>query len=132
MTMNTINPIAYIESDPAQMQRVFDAQQETALRWRQSTVAERLTRIKRLREAMLAKREDFYEAFASDYRKPVAEVDVTEIMPVMDEIRHVIGRLKRWMKPQRVWPTSLMIATKAWVQSQPRGRVLIIAPWNFR
>ena len=81
---------------------------------------------------MLAKREDFYEAFASDYRKPVAEVDVTEIMPVMDEIRHVIGRLKRWMKPQRVWPTSLMIATKAWVQSQPRGRVLIIAPWNFR
>ncbi|RZU36784.1 aldehyde dehydrogenase (NAD+) [Fluviicoccus keumensis] len=129
--MNAISPIIYTESDPTQMKRVFDDQLETALRWRQSTATERLNRIKRLREALLAKREDFYKAFASDYRKPVAEVDITEFMPVLDEIRHAIGRLKHWMKPQRVWPTSLMIATKAWVQYQPRGRVLIIAPWNY-
>ncbi|MDO8331072.1 MAG: aldehyde dehydrogenase family protein [Fluviicoccus sp.] len=119
------------EADPVQMRAVFDAQLETALRWRQSTAAQRIDRIKRLREALLANRQAFYEAFALDYRKPEAEVDVTELMPVLDEMRHAIGRVKRWMKPHRVWPTSLMIMTKAWVQSQPRGRVLIIAPWNY-
>ncbi|RZU38423.1 aldehyde dehydrogenase (NAD+) [Fluviicoccus keumensis] len=129
--MNAINASVYTESDPVKMRAVFEAQQETAIRWRQSTAAERIERIKRLREAMLARRDDFYAAFASDYRKPEAEVDVTELMPVLDEMRHAIGRVKRWMKPNRVWPTSLMIMTKAWVQYQPRGRVLIIAPWNY-
>ncbi len=129
--MNAVSLPVFTESDPVKLRAVFDAQLDTAIRWRQSTAAERIERIKRLRDAMLARREEFYAAFAKDYRKPVAEVDVSEFMPVLDEIRHIIGRLKRWMKPQKVWPTSLMIATKAWIQYQPRGRVLIMAPWNY-
>ena len=129
--MNAPLAAPFTEADPVRMRAVFDAQLETALRWRQSTAAQRIDRIKRLRDALLANRQAFYEAFALDYRKPEAEVDVTELMPVLDEMRHAIGRVKRWMKPNRVWPTSLMIMTKAWVQYQPRGRVLIIAPWNY-
>ncbi len=119
------------ESDPQQIQVVFASQQATAIRWRESTAEQRITRLKSLREAVLAHREAFYEAFAADYRKPAAEVDVTEIMPVLDEIRHAVGRLKQWMKPQKVNPTSLMLTTSAWIEYQPRGRVLIIAPWNY-
>lgn len=130
--MTTATPMSpFVEADPDRMRAVFASQQATALRWRHSTAEERIERIKRLRDAMLARREDFYAAFAKDYRKPEAEVDVTELMPVLDEMRHAIGRVKRWMKPSRVWPTSLMVMTKAWVQYQPRGRVLIIAPWNY-
>jgi len=120
-----------VESDPQQMQSVFAAQQATAIRWRESLAEQRLARLKRLREAVLAHRQAFYQAFEQDYRKPSAEVDVTELMPVLDEIRHAIGRLKQWMKPQKVSPTSLMLTTSAWIEYQPRGRVLIIAPWNY-
>lgn len=109
----------------------FEAQQATAIRWRDSTAAERLARITRLRDAMMAQRDAFYAAFAQDYRKSPAEVEASEFLPVMDEIRHVLGRLKRWMKPQRRWPTANMLGTSATVQYQPRGRVLIIAPWNY-
>jgi aldehyde dehydrogenase (NAD+) len=35
------------------------------------------------------------------------------------------------MKPTKMWPTTTMLGTSAWVQYQPRGRVLIIAPWNY-
>lgn len=119
------------EADPQQIQNVFASQQATAIRWRESTAEQRITRLKSLREAVLAHRDDFYQAFAKDYRKPSAEVDVTELMPVLDEIRHAIGRLKQWMKPQKVKPTSLMLTTSAWIEYQPRGRVLIIAPWNY-
>jgi len=130
--MTTATPLPpFTESDPARMRAVFESQLATALRWRQSTAAERIERIKRLREALLARRDDLYAAFHRDYRKPEAEVDVTELMPVLDEMRHAIGRVERWMKPSRVWPTSLMIMTRASVQYQPRGRVLIIAPWNY-
>ncbi|HMU87868.1 MAG TPA: aldehyde dehydrogenase family protein [Agitococcus sp.] len=119
------------EADPQQIQNVFALQQATAIRWRESTAEQRIARLKSLREAVLAHRDDFYQAFAKDYRKPSAEVDVTELMPVLDEIRHATGRLKQWMKPEKVKPTSLMLTTSAWIEYQPRGRVLIIAPWNY-
>ncbi|WP_317202956.1 aldehyde dehydrogenase family protein [Janthinobacterium sp.] len=119
------------ESEPRQMQAVFESQLETALRWRVSSARERIDRIVRLRAAMMARREAFYAAFAQDYRKSPTEVEVSELLPVMDEMRHAIGQLKRWMKPRKVWPTGTMLGTHAWVQYQPRGRVLIIAPWNY-
>ena len=74
---------------------------------------------------MLARRADFYAAFEKDYRKPAIEVDGTEFMPVLEEIRHTIGSLKKWAQPKRVWPTVTTLGTTAWVESQPRGRVLI-------
>ncbi len=119
------------EADPVHMAAVFDAQLDTALQWRVSTAGERIARIKKLRDAMMAQREAFYAAFEQDYRKSPTEVEMSELLPVMDEMRHAIGQLKRWMKPTKVWPTSTMLGTSAWVQYQPRGRVLIIAPWNY-
>ena len=119
------------EADVQQIRTVFDAQQATALRWRESSAAERIARVKRLRDALMAQREAFYEAFQRDYRKSPAEVEASEFLPVMEEIRQVLGALKRWMKPRRHWPTTTMLGTYASVQYQPRGRVLIIAPWNY-
>jgi len=120
-----------VEADLALIQRTFESQQATALRWRQSGAAERLTRLKRLRDAMMAHRADFYAAFADDYRKTPAEVEASEFLPVMEEVRQALGSLKRWMKPRGHWPTTTMLGTRAAVQYQPRGRVLIIAPWNY-
>ena len=119
------------ESDPADIRRVFDSQLATSLAWRESTIAERITRLKKLREAMLARRADFYAAFEKDYRKPAIEVDGTEFMPVLEEIRHTIGSLKKWAQPKRVRPTIGTLFTESWIEYQPRGRCLIIAPWNF-
>ncbi|MFM9433047.1 aldehyde dehydrogenase (NAD+) [Janthinobacterium sp. CG_23.3] len=119
------------EADPLHITTVFEAQLATALQWRVSSAKERIARIKKLREAMMAQREALYAAFAQDFRKSATEVEMSELLPVMDEMRHAIGQLKRWMKPTKVWPTSTMLGISAWVQYQPRGRVLIIAPWNY-
>jgi aldehyde dehydrogenase (NAD+) len=119
------------ESDPVAIRQVFDSQLATAIQWRESTAAERIARLKKLRDAMMARREDFYAAFEKDYRKPSAEVEGTEFMPVLDEIRHAIGSLKKWMRPTKVWPTMATALTSGWIEYQPRGRALIIAPWNF-
>lgn len=119
------------ESNPADIQRVFESQLATSTAWRESTVAERIARLKKLRDGMMARREDFYKAFQLDYRKPASEVEGTEFMPVLDEIRHAIASLKKWSTPKRVMPTMTTLGTQAWIEYQPRGRCLIVAPWNF-
>jgi aldehyde dehydrogenase (NAD+) len=119
------------ESNPEDIRRVFESQLATSLAWRESTVAERIARLKKLRDAMMDRREDFYKAFQQDYHKPAAEVEATEFMPVLDEIQHAIANLRKWMTPKRVRPTMTTLGTSAWIEAQPRGRCLIIAPWNF-
>jgi aldehyde dehydrogenase (NAD+) len=132
--MNTavsLHAVQPATADHNSMRRVFEAQGETAIRWRESTAAERIDRIKRLRDAVLAHAEQIHAAAAADFRKPGAEVDLTEIMPVVAEANHALRKVKKWMKPQGVWPTRLMMGTKSWIQHQPKGRSLIISPWNY-
>ena len=117
--------------DLSSLQATFDAQLPTALAWRQSTAAERIERLQALRNSLLAHREALYDAFAADFHKPRFEVDGTEIIPSLDEIRHNIAKLKGWMRPTRIRATELTLGHGAYVQYQPRGRCLIIAPWNY-
>ena len=58
---------------------------------------------------------------SSRYRKPAIEVDGTEFMPVLEEIRHTIGSLKKWAQPKRVRPTIGTLFTESWIEYQPRG-----------
>jgi aldehyde dehydrogenase (NAD+) len=70
-------------------------------------------------------------ALAADFGKPAAEVILTEILPVLQEIRHTLRHLRRWMRPVRVPATLAMAGTSARVIPQARGVCLIIAPWNY-
>jgi aldehyde dehydrogenase (NAD+) len=126
-----LQAVTALETPAPVMRLAFEAQAPQALRLRESTAQERIAHIKKLRTAMLAKREEFYVAFAQDMRKSKAEVEGAEFMPVLDEMRHAIGSLKRWMKPQSVTPVLTSVGSKAQIQMQPRGRVLITAPWNY-
>lgn len=110
---------------------IFDAHRDTALRLRTSTAAERIAKLKRLKEAMFANQAAIREAGYADFKKPALEVDATEILPVIAEINDAVRHLKKWMKPQHVMPTRMMVGTKAWVQHEPKGRCLIISPWNY-
>lgn len=112
-------------------QEIFHLQAATALRLRQSTWQERVAKIRKLREAVIARTEDWYRAAQADFGKPAGEVDLAEILPVCLEANDAIRNLKKWMKPQRVRPTLLTLGTRSHVQYVPRGRCLIIGPFNY-
>jgi aldehyde dehydrogenase (NAD+) len=119
------------ETGEAETRAVFEAQAATALALRESTAVQRCDKLRRLSRAVLARRDRWHEAFRADLGKPAAEVELTELLPVLDEAGHAIRHLKRWMRPQRVGPTLTTLGTRARVQVQPRGRCLIIGPWNY-
>lgn len=113
------------------MQEVFDRQAATALRLRSSTADERIAKIRKLRDAVIAHTEDCYHAAYADFKKPPGEVDLAEILPICVEANDAIRKLKKWMKPTRVWPTLLTGGTRSHVQYVPRGRCLIVGPFNY-
>ena len=113
------------------IQQAFDAQRATAIRLRQSTVAERKDKIRRLRDAVIARQADIVQAGWDDFRKPPAEVELTEILPVVAEANDALRNLKGWIKPKGVWPSRMMFGTQAWMQYEPKGRCLIVSPWNY-
>lgn len=113
------------------LQAIFDRQGPKALALRNSTASERIAKIQRLRDAVLARTNDWYEAAYADFKKPPGEVDLAEILPVCSEANDAMRHLKQWMKPTRVWPTLMTVGTRSWVQYMPRGRCLIVSPWNY-
>ena len=118
-------------TEATSIRSLFDAQAATALALRESTTAQRRDKLRRLSRAVLTRRDRWYAAFRVDLGKPQVEVELTELLPVLDEASHAIGHLKRWMRPLRVSPTLTTMGTGARVQYQPRGRCLIIGPWNY-
>ncbi|RMF31203.1 MAG: aldehyde dehydrogenase family protein [Bacteroidetes bacterium] len=113
------------------IEQVFELQRGHHLVMGATSVSERRKRLKRLLEAILRFRPAFQEAVWKDLRKPALEFDLTEIHVLVEEIRHVRRHLRRWMRPQPV-PTPLtLFGSRSWIHYEPKGVVLIIAPWNY-
>ncbi|MDV7270016.1 aldehyde dehydrogenase family protein [Thioclava sp. A2] len=91
----------------------------------------RRTALRRLSAAIRRYEPQIIAALAADLGKPEAEVRLTEILPVQAEISHTLKYLKRWMRPRRATSTLLTFGTRAKIVSEPKGTVLIIAPWNY-
>lgn len=130
MNSSVLSPTPQTAESSA-IQHTFSAQANTAIQLRQSTTAERIAKIKKLKATLLAHADDVLAAGFDDYGKPPAEVELTEILPVVAEANEAIRKLSSWMKPHKVWPSRMMIGTFGYTQYEPKGRILIISPWNY-
>lgn len=115
----------------AHARRCFQLQRGARWRMAGTGAAERIERLRRLRASILHHRQALYDGVWTDFRKPAAEFEITEIQLVLGEIAHTIKHLRRWMAPRRVPTTPLLAGTRSRVVHEPRGQVLILAPWNY-
>lgn len=114
-----------------ELKSIFDRQKRRSVALRASTCEQRLERINRLSSAVRASEDQLLMALHEDLKKPAAEVELTELLPVYQEARFIRHHLHRWMRPQRVSSTLATFGTRAWVQYQPRGAGLILSTWNY-
>jgi len=115
----------------APFEALFARQQ--AARWRVAATSadQRKAKLRALLEALLAHRAEARMALAADFRKAPEEVDLTELYPVISELKDALCHLHRWMKPRKV-PTPIgLLGSVGTIVHEPRGLVLIIAPWNY-
>ncbi len=129
--MNPVSPAPTPDSLRVTIEGVFACQQ--AVRWRiaASTAAERKTKLRNLLAALMARRGEAQAALAADFRKAPGEVDLTELYPVICEIKDALRHLDKWMKPRRVATPMALLGSAGTINYEPKGVVLIISPWNY-
>jgi aldehyde dehydrogenase (NAD+) len=110
---------------------VFESLAQHAPVIAQTDFRTRRNKLKKVEKALIAHRSALKEALYQDFKKTDAEVDLTEIYPVLQESKFIRKRLSDWMRPQAVPTPVTLLGSKSWIRYEPKGVVLIIAPWNF-
>ncbi|MFZ9968293.1 MAG: aldehyde dehydrogenase family protein [Bacteroidia bacterium] len=105
--------------------------QEAGQRMAQENAEARVARLNRLSQALQDHEKAILEALQTDLGKPLVETQLTEMLPVYLEIKHFKKNLKQWMKDQKVRPHFPYLLSRSKITWQPKGTVLIIAPWNY-
>ncbi|MGQ0507690.1 MAG: aldehyde dehydrogenase family protein [Myxococcaceae bacterium] len=113
------------------VRHAFDAMQ--AHRWTvsQTSPAQRIEKLKRLRKSITAHRQEVLDALAKDFRKHPLETEATELFPTLQELKHTIAHLKEWLAPRKVKTPLPLAGTQSHTVYEARGVVLILAPWNY-
>lgn len=125
-------PLTSVVNTPASaIERIFTAQQAWHGEVARRTASERAAQIQKLEKAVFAHRAEIRAAMWADYRKPATEVDLSEIYPIVTEARYARRHLGRWMRPKRVATPLHLLGSRSSIVYEPKGVVLIIAPWNF-
>jgi len=92
---------------------------------------ERLGLLKQLQQTVLLQQEAIAQALHQDLRKHPTEVLITEIFPLINELKHTRRHLKSWVKPKPVANDLLNFGAKTSLYYEPKGSCLIISPWNY-
>jgi coniferyl-aldehyde dehydrogenase len=96
------------------------------------SLAERRANLKKLRTALLARREEFEAALDSDFgHRSRHETAIMETALLTWGIDYLHKHVQRFMRPERRHVALPMRLARARVEYQPLGVVGIMAPWNY-
>lgn len=109
----------------ARQRQAFDEKPYPSLNERRDT-------LRRLRAGLRACAQDLVDAANRDFgARAAAETMMVDILPSILHINHLLGGLKRWMKPSRRHTELLFLSNSAKVIYQPKGVIGVVVPWNF-
>ena len=107
-----------------QLREHFNEGLTRPLSWRKAQLRQ-MQRLIRENEAALL------SALASDLGKPAIEGWATDLAIVDDAVEDLLGRLDRFVKPEKVKVPMKFRPGRAWIVREPLGVALVIAPWNY-
>jgi coniferyl-aldehyde dehydrogenase len=96
------------------------------------SLADRLDRLKRLRDVVTQNEARLASEISADFgNRSQTETVIAEILFVLSEIRHAEKHLKSWMAPKRIATQPQFWPARNRLMPQPLGVVGVIAPWNY-
>ena len=110
---------------------LFEEQGKNRWKIAQTSVKERIAKLLKLRKVIEARQQEFYDAVWTDFHKPKTEAWLTEVYPALQEIDHTVNHLPDWVEDKDGSWSFLFPLNSSVSHFEPKGRVLIMAPWNY-
>jgi len=111
---------------------LFNTQKANQYNIGNTTYKQRIAKLNALKKAVeFTYKEKIRQALFADFKKPFTETDLTEIYPVIGEIKFAKSHLKSWMKRQKVDTPIALLGSSSYYIYEPKGVCLLISPWNF-
>ena len=108
----------------ARLRQTFDSGKTRPREWRLAQLGE-------IERMMREHEDDFAEALRLDLGKCRFEAVMTEMSFVASEAKYARRNLASWMKRQKVRTPIMAQPGHSYIWPEPKGVVLIIAPWNY-
>ncbi len=104
----------------------------TAWQANRPSLEQRRSDLQRLRAILKARLPQMAEAIAADFgHRSTHESLIADGMTVLNEIDHLLGHLRGWMRPRRVGVGWRFWPARAQTRAVPLGVVGVISPWNY-
>ncbi|HEY9646702.1 MAG TPA: aldehyde dehydrogenase family protein, partial [Chroococcidiopsis sp.] len=116
--------------EPTQIRAVIQQQRDYFNAGQTRDIATRLRCLQALRRSLLAHETELLAALHADLHKPAFEGYAYDL-GCLKEIDHAIAHLRRWAKPKWIVPSWEQWPALGQIRPEPRGVVLIVAPWNY-
>ena len=113
------------------LEEIFEAQGKKRWAVANTTAKERIAKLQKLRKAIVDRQQEFYDAVWADFHKPKTEAWLTEVFPALEEIDYNIAHLPDWMEDKPASWSWMFPLNRSVSHFEPKGRVLIMAPWNY-
>ncbi len=94
-------------------------------------VAFRIETLTKLKELIQNHEQDILDALKADLNKPEAEAKRAEVGLVLGEIEFTLKHLEEWAATKEVPTPATHEGAKSFIQPDPYGVTLVIAPWNY-
>lgn len=114
------------------IKKIFETQKANQYAVASAGISERKNKLKKLKTAIeKTYKQALRDALKADFGKHEIEVDLTEIYPVISEIKHALSDIRAWTNKQSVDTPLALMGSSSYIKYEPKGVCLIIAPWNF-
>ncbi len=87
--------------------------------------------LKKLLANVIKYEDEIIKALYDDFKKPAFEAVATETSYIISDLKDTISNIDSYCKPKKVNFNLLNFPSNDYIISEPYGKVLIIAPWNY-
>ncbi len=111
---------------------MLDRQRTAFLRDGPPSLAQRRSDLMKLKDAVLAHREEFVTAINADFgHRSGQETSLLEMAPIVEGVKYLHRKLPGWMRPEKRRVALHFLPGSTRVVYQPLGVIGIISPWNY-
>ncbi|MCX4028128.1 aldehyde dehydrogenase family protein [Endozoicomonas sp. SM1973] len=124
-------PLTIQETDAAPIKDIYHALRAAQLDLQQFSIRQRAAEVDKIIDHIKSSKELICNRIVKDTGKSRTDALVSEVLGVLDNLHWNKAHAHKILKAYKVSTPISLLGKKSYIQHEPYGTVLVIAPWNY-